>query len=194
MLTAPLNLPAPGRCQSIYVASSTLHRPVFLVNSRLDLFSAALQKSGREVHFPRGHSFSRSYGVILPSSFAKNHSSTLGYSPCLRVSVCGTVSESTPIEVFLGSMIRASLWANALPIAPQDNVSPDLPRETPYTLRPGNPTPGWPFTSASPHRSNASSLVQECSPVFHRLRLSASAKGPTNPERINLPQETLGFR
>jgi len=40
----------------------------------------------------------------------------------------------------------------------------------------------------------ANALVQEYSPVFHRLRLSASAKGPTNPERINLPQETLGFR
>ena len=37
-------------------------------------------------------------------------------------------------------------------------------------------------------------MVQECSPVFHRLRLSASAKGPTNPERINLAQETLGLR
>ena len=119
-LTPPLNLPAPGRCQSLYVASSTLQRPVFLVNSRLGHFSAARLESGREVHFPHGHPLSRSYGVILPSSFAKTHSSTLGYSPCLRVSVSGTVTGSAPIEVFLGSMIRASLWACALPIAPRN--------------------------------------------------------------------------
>ena len=73
-------------------------------------------------------------------------------------------------------------------------VLPDLPRRTPYTLRPGLPTPGWSFTPASPLRSNAYPVVQEYSPVLHRLRLSASAKAPTNPERINLPQETLGFR
>ena len=39
-LTHPLNLPAPGRCQSIYVVLTTLHRPVFLVNSRPGRFSA----------------------------------------------------------------------------------------------------------------------------------------------------------
>ena len=31
-------------------------------------------------------------------------------------------------------------------------------------------------------------------PVFHRLRLSASAQGPTNPEQICFTQEPLGFR
>ena len=34
--------------------------------------------------------FSRSYGVILPSSLTMNHSSALGYSPRLPVSVYGT--------------------------------------------------------------------------------------------------------
>ena len=37
-------------------------------------------------------------------------------------------------------------------------------------------------------------VVQECQPVVHRLRLSASPMVPTSPERTNLPQETLGFR
>ena len=36
------------------------------------------------------HSFSRSYGVNLPSSLAMNHSSALVYSTQLRVSVYGT--------------------------------------------------------------------------------------------------------
>ena len=40
-LTAPLNLPAPGRRQSLYVISSISQRPVFLINSRLGLFTAA---------------------------------------------------------------------------------------------------------------------------------------------------------
>lgn len=41
-LTSPLNLPAPGRRQPLYFAFSALQRPVFLLNSRLGLFTAAL--------------------------------------------------------------------------------------------------------------------------------------------------------
>ena len=37
-----------------------------------------------------GHPFSRSYGVILPSSLTRVLSITLGFSPRLPVSVCGT--------------------------------------------------------------------------------------------------------
>ena len=36
------------------------------------------------------HSFSRSYGVILPSSLTGVLSRALGFSPRLPVSVCGT--------------------------------------------------------------------------------------------------------
>src|SRR5690554_2718600 len=39
---------------------------------------------------PKEHPFSRSYGVILPSSLTRVHSLTLGFSPRLPVSVCGT--------------------------------------------------------------------------------------------------------
>ena len=37
-----------------------------------------------------GHPFSRSYGVILPSSLTRVFSRALGFSPLLPVSVCGT--------------------------------------------------------------------------------------------------------
>ena len=57
-------------------------RPVFLINSRLGLFTAALTKLE--------HPFSRSYGVILPSSLTRVLPLTLGFSPRLPVSVCGT--------------------------------------------------------------------------------------------------------
>ncbi len=59
---------------------------MFLLNSRLGLFSAA--SSGFNT-LPR-HPFSRSYGVILPSSLARVLSRALGFSPHLPVSVCGT--------------------------------------------------------------------------------------------------------
>ena len=39
-LTDPLNLPAPGRRQTLYVVLSTSQSPVFLVNSRYPLLSA----------------------------------------------------------------------------------------------------------------------------------------------------------
>ena len=54
---------------------------MFLLNSRLGLFTAA---------YSRRHPFSRSYGVILPSSLTMVLSLTLEFSSQLPVSVCGT--------------------------------------------------------------------------------------------------------
>ena len=47
-LTLPLNLPAPGRRQCLYVVLTTSQTPVFLLNSRLGRFSAARLGSVRE--------------------------------------------------------------------------------------------------------------------------------------------------
>jgi hypothetical protein len=54
---------------------------VFLLNSRQGLFAATLQSSGGKPLHPRGHPFSRSYGVNLPSSLTGDHASTLGRLP-----------------------------------------------------------------------------------------------------------------
>ncbi len=91
-LTPPVNLPALGRRQSLYVVLLTLQSPMFLVNSRLGQFTATPPSSGREVLHQRGHPFSRSYGAILPSSLTRVLTSALGFSPHLPVSVCGTVT------------------------------------------------------------------------------------------------------
>ncbi len=100
-LTSPLNLPAPGRRQWLYGDSSSSQPPVFLLNSRLDRFSATGLCSGPHGPFTYcRHPFSRSYGVILPSSFSTDHSSTLGFSPRLPVSVCGTVGLCIPVRGF----------------------------------------------------------------------------------------------
>ena len=54
---------------------------MFLLNSRLDLFSAA---------HSREHPFSRSYGVNLPSSLTTLIQLALEFFSCPPVSVCGT--------------------------------------------------------------------------------------------------------
>ena len=45
---------------------------------------------------------------------------------------------------------------------------------TPYSLKPGQPTPGPATLLRHPIGNNALPVVQECLPVVHRLRLSAS--------------------
>ncbi len=76
---------------------------VFLINSRLGHFTAASSKRGRRP-------FSRSYRTILPSSLAMNHSSTLGFSPRLPVSVYGTGTIIISFRKgFLGSLIRITI-------------------------------------------------------------------------------------
>ena len=60
---------------------SVLHRPVFLLNSCLSLFSAACS---------RRHPLSRSYGVILPSSLTRVLPFVSGFSPRPPASVSGT--------------------------------------------------------------------------------------------------------
>ena len=78
------------------------------------------------------------------------------------MSVSGTGTTVTRVEVFLGSMRQMSLWPGGLPLASRGNVLPDLPRRTLYQLGPGLPTPGSSFASASPHGVFvATTVVQE---------------------------------
>ena len=67
-MTPPFNLPAPGRRHTLYIDFLSLQSAVFLVNSRLTLFTATRFAFSRWAYNYRGHSFSRSYGVNLPSS------------------------------------------------------------------------------------------------------------------------------
>ena len=67
---------------------------MFLLNSRLDLFSAA---------HSREHPFSRSYGVNLPSSLTTLLPLALEFSSYLPVSVYGTGTHYT-IAAFLASV------------------------------------------------------------------------------------------
>ena len=136
------------------------HRPVFLLNSCLSLFSAA--------RFP-WHPFSRSYGVILPSSLTMLLPSALGFSPHPPVSVYGTGTIRT-IAAFLDTWLTCfpTLFRSASRIPVIWRIC--LPDRYPACTRLSIPRP------CSPHMSPQFCLtvVQESQPVVHRLRLSPS--------------------
>ena len=148
---------------------------MFLVNSRLGLVTATTQKLGREVLLPKWHPFSRSYGANLPSSFTWILSSALGFSPRVRVSVYGTGSLKSNIEDFLGSMIRESLWArpscSCLRIMFRRIYLPELPTH----LNPDNQNRDLLSLLRLPIVQTILNWYRNIKPVFHRLRLSASA-------------------
>ncbi len=141
---------------------------MFLLNSRLGLFTAAHQG----LH-PNEHPFSRSYGVILPSSLTRVLSITLGFSPHLPVSVCGTGTSR---------LVRGFSWQRRIrnfgTIASRSQLNVI---ETGFAsfhtslLRRTQPTVRLPYLTASPHHSSGGEVVQEYQPVGHRLRFSASA-------------------
>ncbi len=117
-------------------------QPPFLCNPRpLPLY---------RVHGP-GHTFSRSYGVNLPSSLTSVLSRALGYSTRPPESVCGTVSRGTPRAAFLGSLGSPSYRAEARPhhlSALKRRLSLSGPISSAYRLEPGCPNTrlGIPFS------------------------------------------------
>ena len=163
-MTPCLNLPALGRCQSLYRVIATLQRPVFLLNSQLTLFTVSHQGSAREGLHLSDHPLSRSYGASLPSSLTGVLSNALGCSPCLPVSDCGTGTFGASADEFSRqqSLNQFALAVAAAPHFPH----PALRRN--YRSGPGHPTPGWSSFLRPRRPSNASSVVAECSRLVHR--------------------------
>jgi hypothetical protein len=98
---------------------------VFLLNSRQGHFTATPQGSEREALHPGGHSFSRSYGVNLPSSLTRVLPIALVCSTYLPVSVCGTGTRIS-LEAFLDSVGSATSGHKGTAITPQ-TPGADLP-------------------------------------------------------------------
>ena len=145
-LTLPLNLPASGRRQSVYVVFRTWHRPVFLINSRESRFSAA--------HTPSGCTPSSTWAILLPK--LRNHFAEFllpGSLERLRLLASPTcVSFSTdshgipnrrfsrqllrPLQPLRASRSIASLRRRIFLPAPRD-LSPAFPiAGRPWQLRP----------------------------------------------------------
>ena len=89
---------------------------MFLLNSCLSLFSAARSL---------WHPFSRSYGVILPSSLTMLLPPALGFSPHPPVSVYGTGTWYT-IAAFLGSRNQMLPYFHSVHVTSSDCLA-DLP-------------------------------------------------------------------
>ena len=131
---------------------ATSHAPVFLVNSRLALVSAASSGSGREVLHP-------TEAPLLPKlrgQFAEflNHSSPdrLGilYLPtCVGL---GYGHRASSLEDFLGSMGSVTSPESARHRV-SEYVRSGFAWPSSYTLTPGQPTPGITYPPASPLRS-----------------------------------------
>ena len=141
---------------------------------------------------PSRPSFSRSYGVILPSSLTEVLPFALVFSTRPPVSVCGTGTRNS-LEAFLGSMGSTTCGHFASAISPQAPGA-DLP--TPLIALQAwhrNPITGWPTLLRPPfaHASlRGTGIFTRCpSPTALALGL-----GPTNPTRTNLASETSDLR
>ena len=171
---------------------------MFLVNSRNPRFSATPRRFRRTSYHNKGHTFSRSYGVNLPSSLTSVLSRALGYSPRPPESVCGTDNQEAPRAAFLGSMGSLSSRAEAQPhhlSALTPRLSLSGPMESAYWLEPGCPITrlSIPFSvparfNAIPDRCRNINLLAITYAFRPRLRFRLTHG------RIILPQETLGLR
>ena len=121
-----------------------------MVNSRYPLVCATPSSSGRKGLHQKGSSFSRSYGCNLPSSLTIVLPIALVFSTRPPVLVWGTGAVPTHCRAFLGSMESVTS-----PEAARHRVSgcvrTGFPWTSPYTLTPGQPSPGLTYPPASPH-------------------------------------------
>jgi hypothetical protein len=152
-----------------------------LLNSRSALVTAT--------HL-RGHPFSRSYGVNLPSSLTRVLSNTLVFSTCLPVSVCGTGSTAISLEDFLGDPPPDFA-------SPEGSTRPLAPLRLRICLQAG-------IELHAHYQQSRSKLGPRLSITdYTGARISTScpsatsfdlALGPTKLQRTSLPEEPLGFR
>ena len=120
----------------------SLQSAEFLRNSRSHLVSSAFDSSESKSLHHRRHTFSRSYGAILPSSLASVLSRALGYSPRPPESVCSTITKGALRAAFLGSMGSPSFRPEGRPhhlSALTPRLSLLGPMESAYGLEPAFP-------------------------------------------------------
>ena len=115
------------------------------------------------------HSFSRSYGVILPSSLTILLPSALGFSPHPPVSVYGTGILQT-IAAFLDSQLTC--FPTYFQSTSRLQIKERICQLFSYLACTGLSIPGSRSLPVSPQFCYR--IVQEFQPVIHRLRLSTS--------------------
>ena len=161
---------------------------MFLLNSRLTRFSAA--------HL-RGHPLSRSYGVILPSSFSVNHSSTLGCSPRLPVSDYGTVNNCPGPRSFSWQHASIALCGTLRSLRHRHSTNPaDLPtgQRLPGLQRIIHPPAGGLAPASLLELVTANCWYGNVDPFPIVYASRPRLRVPTDPELIAMAQEPLGLR
>ena len=140
------------------------------------------------------HPFFRRYGVNLPSSLTRDHSSTLVYSTSLPVSVCGTVAASLPSRPFVTAQVPRP-WRRIAPLPRHClsvNDDGDLPPPSPYRL-----------TRRSSRRGDSPSAFGIGQTTSYGIGISTDCPsgtpfgcplGPTHPPRCTRAAEPLGLR
>ena len=146
---------------------------MFLVNSRLGHFTAALFSSSREGCHLKEHPFSRSYGAILPSSLTRVFSIALVSSTHLPVSVWGTGTRLLPrgFSWQCGINHFASIGSSSHLGVKQGRIYLSLPPTCLNVVNQRHDDLPSCVTPLIKHNL----VVPEYLPVVHRLRLSASA-------------------
>ena len=163
-LTACLNLPAPGRSQSVYVGlDNALARSCVFAKQSLGTILCGRPGLGLYALTYYRHPLSRSYGVILPSSFSVNHSSTLGFSPRPPVSDYGTVNSSPGPRSFSRQCAAPTLNGGLRPLRHRlSTIRVFYPPETSTTLHRHNHPPTDCSLLRPPSPSNGPGVVREC--------------------------------
>ena len=144
---------------------STLHSPVFLLNSCLDLFSAPPR---------REDPFSRSYGVSLPSSLATNLSTPQYIQPDYLCRSAVRVPHGLELSGFSReyAYLHYRMSPGGLPYCRLSARGVDFPAPlTAYGLQRAIPSARGSVTAPSPHRPVRQS--RNIDRVCHRPRRSA---------------------
>ena len=149
---------------------------MFLVNSRFRLVCATLSGSAREVRHLTG--------VLLLPKLRRQFAEFLNHRSLDRLSILylptcvglGYGHHANSLAAFLGSMESVTS-----PVAARHRVSgcvrTGLPWASPYTLTPGQPSPGFTYPPASPHCSPPpSGSVRRHPKVGQPLSNSSSAR------------------
>ena len=182
-MTSPLNLPAPGRYQAVYIMFPFSTAMCFVKQ----LPGPILCASPCTTEDP----LSRSYRVNLPSSLTVNHSGTSVFS-ARRVSVCSTGAAWISLADFLGSMVTSVLRCASAPYTVRFGSRGGFAyHRNRLTLQPAIPSARQDSPSPSRHSMGDGMNIN---PFFHRRRRSAFALGPDSPDPISVDQETLVFR
>ena len=171
---------------------------MFLVNSRSPRLSETSNSSRSKSSHHQRHTFSRSYGVNLPSSLTGVLSRALGYSPRPPESVYSTITKEAPHAAFLGSMGLPSVSLKERTSSPLGHVSCRLslsgPSSSTYGLERRSMHCAWPILLRP--------RLHQRRPWWCRninLLSIAYASRPRLRNRLThgwiiLPQETLGLR